>query len=168
MDDEAQDFGGFDGWTLDVTTTTSRLNNLGADFDGDGKTDISIFRPPVGERWLNRSSTGQTIAAQFGQTTDIIAPGDFTGDGKTDIAFFRPSNGFWFIQRSEDNSFFSFPFGTSGDLPAPGDYDGNGIADATVFRPSAVTWFSLTQTQGTIFTTFGAIGDKPVPAAFVP
>ncbi|HVE58784.1 MAG TPA: FG-GAP-like repeat-containing protein [Pyrinomonadaceae bacterium] len=302
VDDEAADFGGFEGWTLDLTTTTSRLNNLGADFDGDGRTDISIFRPSVGEWWLNRSSTAVTVAARFGQTTDIITPGDFTGDGKTDIAFFRPSTGFWFIlnseraffsypfgtsgdipapadfdgdgitdsavfrpsnstwyirrssdlgativqfgttgdkpvtadydgdglsdiaifrpsdgswwylqssngqfkvyrfgvstdkpvpadytgdgktdlavfrpstgewfvQRSEDNSFFSFTFGTSGDLPAPGDYDGNGIADATVFRPSTVTWFSLTQTQGTIFTTFGASGDKPVPAAFVP
>jgi hypothetical protein len=27
------------------------------DFDGDGKTDVAIFRPSVAEWWINRSST---------------------------------------------------------------------------------------------------------------
>ncbi len=84
------------------------------DFDGDGKTDIGIFRPSVGEWWINGSSTSQTTAARFGVGSDKVASGDFTGDGKADIAFFRPSTGFWYILRSEDSSFFSFPFGTSG------------------------------------------------------
>ncbi|HVE59696.1 MAG TPA: FG-GAP-like repeat-containing protein, partial [Pyrinomonadaceae bacterium] len=61
------------------------------DFDGDGKTDIGIFRPSVGEWWINRSSSGQTVAAQFGSSTDQPTPADFTGDGKADIAFWRPS-----------------------------------------------------------------------------
>jgi uncharacterized delta-60 repeat protein len=63
------------------------------DFDGDAKTDISIFRPSNGEWWINRSSSEQTVAAQFGTSADKPAPADFTGDGKTDIAFFRPSSG---------------------------------------------------------------------------
>jgi hypothetical protein len=71
------------------------------DFDGDGKTDIGIFRPSVAEWWINRSSTGVTTAVQFGASTDKIAPGDFTGDGKTDITFWQPSTGFWFVLRSE-------------------------------------------------------------------
>ncbi|HUR98376.1 MAG TPA: FG-GAP-like repeat-containing protein, partial [Pyrinomonadaceae bacterium] len=64
------------------------------DFDGDGETDIGIFRPAgaASEWWVNRSSTGQTFALQFGAATDRIAPADYTGDGKTDIAFFRPSS----------------------------------------------------------------------------
>src|SRR5688572_29365206 len=61
------------------------------DFDGDGKTDIGIFRPSAAEWWINRSSTGETTAAQFGASTDIITPADFTGDDKADIAFWRPS-----------------------------------------------------------------------------
>jgi uncharacterized delta-60 repeat protein len=167
LDDEGQDFGGFDGWTLDVTTTTSRLNNLGADFDGDGKTDISIYRPAPGEWWLNRSSTGVTVAAQFGQSTDLITPGDFTGDGKTDIAFFRPSTGFWFIFRSEDGSFFSYPFGSNGDIPAPADFDGDGITDSAVFRPSDSTWYVRRSTDfGASIVQFGAPTDKPVTADY--
>jgi len=60
------------------------------DFDGDGKTDISIFRPSAGEWWYSRSSDNAVKAVQFGTSTDIITPGDFTGDGKADVAFFRP------------------------------------------------------------------------------
>lgn len=167
VDDEVGDTGFISTFTLEVTTTTSRLNNLGADFDGDGRTDISIFRPASGEWWLNRSSTGVTVAAQFGLSTDIITPGDFTGDGRTDIAFWRPSTGFWYILRSEDGSFFSFPFGTSGDIPVPADYDGDGRADPAVFRPSTSTWYiPRSDGSGTTITSFGTSGDKPVPADY--
>ncbi|MDH3492829.1 MAG: FG-GAP-like repeat-containing protein [Acidobacteriota bacterium] len=132
------------------------------DFDGDAKTDISIFRPAPGEWWYLRSSDGGNAAFQFGASTDTIVPADYTGDGKTDIGFFRPSSGEWFILRSEDSSFYSFPFGGSGDIPAPGDYDGDGQADPAVFRPSSATWFILNSGGGTTITTFGVNGDLPV------
>jgi uncharacterized delta-60 repeat protein len=132
------------------------------DFDSDGKSDLSIFRPSAGEWWYLRSSDGGNAAAQFGASTDKITPGDFTGDGKTDIAFWRPSNGFWFVLRSEDFSYYSFPFGTSGDLPAVGDFDGDGKADATIFRPSTGTWYISKSSGGTLIQQFGQNGDAPV------
>ncbi len=132
------------------------------DFDGDSKTDISIFRPSSGEWWYLKSSDGGNAALQFGQSTDKIVPADYTGDGKADIAFFRPSLGEWFILRSEDNSFLSFPFGSSGDVPLFGDFDADGKADPTIYRPSTNEWFILKSTGGTTITTFGTTGDVPV------
>lgn len=139
-----------------------------SDYDGDSKADIAIWRPSVGQWWISKSSTGQTLALTFGTNADRPVQGDYTGDGKADIAFWSPSTGFWFVQRSEDGSFFSFPYGTSGDVPAPGDYDGDGRIDATVFRPATSNWYSNRSTAGTMIVTFGAIGDVPVPSAFVP
>jgi len=132
------------------------------DFDGDSKTDLSIFRPAPGEWWYLKSSDGGNAAVTFGTASDKLTPADFTGDGKTDVAFFRPSTGEWYVLRSENQTFFAFPFGTNGDIPAPDDFDGDGKADATVFRPSNNTWFINKSGGGTDIIGFGAAGDKPV------
>ena len=145
--------------SLSIETFYSRAN---FDFDGDDKTDIGIFRPGSAQWWINRSSTGSTVALQFGASTDRLVPADFTGDGKTDVAIWRPSTGEWFVLRSENFSYYAFPFGTNGDIPAPADYDDDGRADAAVFRPSTGTWFILRTSCGLQTQQFGAPGDVPV------
>ncbi len=150
-----------------LLTESSAGDSAPFDFDGDGKTDIGIFRPAMGEWWISRSSDGQVPALQFGNSSDRIAPADYTGDGKTDIAFYRPSSGEWYILRSENNSFFSIPFGSSDDIPAPGDYDADGKADLAVFRPSSATWYiQRSGDNGTTIAQFGATGDQPVAADY--
>ena len=136
------------------------------DFDGDGKTDVSIFRPSNGEWWYRKSSTSNTIAAQFGNATDKITPADWTGDGRADIALWRPASGEWFILRSEDASFLSFPFGQLGDIPATGDFDGDNKADAVIFRPSNATWYIQKSSGGNTIQQFGSAEDKPVVADY--
>ena len=140
----------------------TNTNKTHVDFDGDRKTDISIFRPAAGQWWYLKSSTGGSAAFQFGAATDKLVPADYTGDGKTDIAVWRPSTGEWFVLRSENNSFYSFTFGASGDTPAPGDFDVDGIADPTVFRSSSATWYTLRSSNGqALIQTFGQAGDIP-------
>ena len=140
----------------------AQVNKSPYDFDGDGKTDIGIFRPSGGEWWITRSASNVTVAAAFGSASDKIVPGDFTGDGKTDMAFWRPSNGTWYILRSEDFSFYGFPFGASGDVPVSADFDGDGKADPTVFRPSNSAWYIMKSSGGIESLTFGQVGDSPV------
>jgi uncharacterized delta-60 repeat protein len=138
------------------------------DFDGNGVTEFSVFRPSSGE-WFRTASVSfasLVTSAQFGVSTDRPVPADYTGDGKTDIAVFRPSTGEWFVLRSEDGSYYSFPFGASGDIPVAADYDGDDLADAGVFRPSTNQWFIRKSTGGTIITNFGTAGDKPVPSDY--
>jgi hypothetical protein len=132
------------------------------DFDGDSKTDISIFRPTLGQWWIQKSQTAVTNVFTFGASTDKLVPADYTGDGKTDVAFFRPTSGEWFILRSENASFYSFPFGSGTDIPAPGDFDNDGKIDPAVFRQSNGTWYILLSSGGTRIEQFGVNGDLPV------
>jgi parallel beta-helix repeat protein len=123
-----------------------------ADFTGDGRTDVSVYRPGSGAWFVQGGAT-----LLWGTTGDIPVPADYDGDATTDIAVFRPSTGQWFI-----NGINSVFWGTSGDIPVPADYDGDGDDDLAVFRPSTGVWF----VEGGLAVAWGTAGDIPVPGDY--
>ena len=140
-----------------------KLNTTNSyDFDSDGKTDYSIFRPLNGV-WYSQMSTNGFDSTQFGISTDKIVAADYDGDSRTDTAVFR--DGIWYLLQSTDG-FTSVQFGVASDIPMPADYDGDGKADIAVFRPSNGTWYLLRSSQGFTGVQFGQNGDKPVAADY--
>ncbi len=136
---------------------------VAADYDGDGKTDIAVYRDGI---WFMLRSRDGLAISQFGLAEDKPVLGDYDADGKADLAVFRPSNGVWFFFKSSDSTVGGNQFGLSTDLPSPGDYDGDGKNDLTVFRQADHNWYVLPSTSG-IFsvTTWGVLPrTRPFPA----
>jgi hypothetical protein len=139
---------------------------VGGDYDGDNRTEFTVFRPSNGTWYIFQSRTQQFSAVQWGQSGDKLVPADYDYDGITDIAVFRPSNGTWYVRRSSDNGLTAFQFGISSDIPLTGDFDGDGRADFAVYRPSSGTWYLQQTTAGFRAVQFGISTDQPVPGDY--
>jgi hypothetical protein len=122
------------------------------DFDGNGSTDIAVYRRSTGE-WFG---TGHATV-QWGGLGDIPVPGDYNGDGTSERAVYRPSTGEWFV-----NGHATVQWGGLGDIPVPGDYNGDGTTERAVYRPSTGQWF----VQGQVPVHWGGLGDVPVPGKY--
>ena len=146
--------------SLYAANAPCNVNRTVADFDGDGRSDISVFRPSDSTWWVMRSGTNTVSVRQFGASGDKITPGDYDGDGRTDFAVFRPSDRNWYIQRSSDNLVSITNWGLSTDRPVPGDYDGDGRTDISVYRDG--TWWIIQSTGGISVQQFGLSTDIPV------
>lgn len=114
-----------------------------ADFDGDGKPDLVVYRPSDLNWYVRFSSHNFSFATwtsyAWGLPGDIPMAGDFDGDGKADLVTYRPSDGTWNIRFSSSNysysNWVSYQWGLPGDQPISGDFDGDGKTDLVVYRP---------------------------------
>ncbi len=155
-----------DGFYCDCRKSSSRAP---FDFDGDGKTDLSVFDLTDANQPDFRaigSAANSTISAFWGSPGDIAANADFDGDGKTDFAIYR-GDGLWYILRTSDGGFSVTRFGLASDLVTPADYDGDGKADIAVYRPATGVWYVTKSSDASTFVfRFGLSEDKPVNADF--
>jgi hypothetical protein len=137
-----------------------------SDFNGDGKTDLSVFRPSS-TSWEIRSSAGGDSTRIFGLATDVITPSDFDGDNKTDLAVFRavatPGSPDFYVLKSSDSTVTGVEWGTTGDTPVVTDYDGDNKDDYAIWRGTTGDFYVLQSQSNSIrHYKFGTAGDKPV------
>lgn len=151
--------------------TGSDFAPLVGDFNGDGKTDICVYRPQYG-RWyvaLNNYGTQNSFTQSNGpysesswltdwgtgsEYTPLV--GDFNGDGKSDIALYQAQYGRWFVAFNNYGTQNSFTqangtytvqswytdWGTgSGNVPLIGDFNNDGKSDIAYYQSQYGRWY---------------------------
>src|SRR5262249_9196557 len=117
------------------------------DIDGDGRTDLIVWRASTGTWFWLTSTTGYFQPAAgilpWGDPSlgDVPMLGDYDGDGRQALGVWRASTGEWHWLTSSTNfslaSARSVKWGDSsqGDKPFTGDIDGDGRSELIIWRP---------------------------------
>ena len=149
-------------WWRFTTGNGTSTRRAPGDFDGDDKTDHTVFRPTSGLWYSNPSGGGAIDIRNWGLSEDIEVPGDYDGDLKADIAVWRPSTGIWYIRQSQTGTMLAAAWGSSGDVPFAADIDDDGKSDRIVWRPSTGIWYADLSGGGTRVVHFGLSSDVPI------
>lgn len=133
------------------------------DYDGDGKSDQTLYRPSNGDFYQKRSGSGMVGVRWVAGDQFFPVRGDFDGDGVADLGLIFEYYGYlaWYIHHSASNTVYARIWGLPGDQIAIADYNGNGRQEIAVFREGV--WYILDENDGAHVRHWGLPGDVPVP-----
>jgi PKD repeat protein len=179
--------GAWDGAVIDRVSNFGIAGDIGAsgDWNGDGITEIGVFRPSTHMYYRDYNGNGAWDGAvidrvsNFGMNGDTPVSGDWNLDGITEIGVYRVSTRMFYLDYNGNGLWDgptidkSYIFGIAGDLAASGDWNADGITEIGAFRPSTHLYYQDYNGNG-IWDgavidraySFGITGDKPVSGAW--
>ena len=158
----------------------TKITTTPFDRDGDGRSDVTVFRQSANRVYTLSSLTNTLIEDPFGSGTgdNYLSTGygsDFNGDGFSDPLLIK-------LDQGDGSAYWSFKTGVNMgntirwgsfltanvERLVQGDYDGDGTIDVAVFRAGTGVWYILESSTNTLraVSNFGAVNDTPAVGDF--
>lgn len=137
-------------WKLQLPNGERAISDFGqpddlpltGDFDGNGWSDIGLFRPGTGQFFLDTNLDGEAdneIQLTGMQLGDQPLVGDWDGDGVDTLGFFRPSDATWNLRDQNTSGEIDLRlFFIGADpkaIPLAGDWDGDSMDTLGMYLP---------------------------------
>ncbi len=124
-----------------------------ADFNGDGRTDMFLYRS--NGQWFRVffADTGTQYSPGVWAGGWTISAGKFNSDPRTDLFLYNASNGQWFVTTTNASSEFEYVSGLW--APSwqitPADFNRDGRTDLLLYNTTSGNWFEATTVQTGVF-----------------
>ena len=135
-----------------------------ADYDGDGKVDLSVYQNGAWN-FFNDDGTLRKGIWTGAVAGDVPVPADYDGDGRVDVVIFRGGAWLFFDYATGANTREVWT-GPGPAVPVPMDYDGDGRAEFTVYDHGAWHFFNDDGSYLKGIWTGAVAGDTPVPGDY--
>jgi hypothetical protein len=123
-------------WSSDWTITPG-------DYDGDGRTDLFLYRARGDWYRVRFTGAGPSYDAGAWSAGWTLSRGDFNGDGRTDLFLYNPTSGRWYEVIAEPDGSWSYYGGSTWAANwqvSVTDADGDGRADLLLYNPVNGRW----------------------------
>jgi hypothetical protein len=146
---------------------------LTGDFNGDGRTEIGLYRPAVNKYLYDLDFNGKpdlSFILPKMEDGDIPVVGDWNGDGIDTPGYYRPVDSTWHLRNENnagDDDFAVTIPGPQGLVPLAGDWDADGYDTFGFYLPSTGEVYlmdTLSPNGGFSWAYQTDLGAKPIAA----
>ena len=109
------------------------------DFDGDGKSQLTVFRRYANPRFLIYRPGGRPRLVRSGTPLGQPVTGDWDGDGRFNVGQRGVPASTFALQTPSGTR--SIPYGVPSDRAIAGDWNGDGLWQVGVWRPTTATFY---------------------------